>query len=282
MNVPRHVFLFFGLLLGPLCGRGQSWDPETYAGYRCGLLQVHDVSMDADGISFTATLANTGREVLDLAAEHRKADILITGDASLSASGLMKEKALVAKAILRSGLRLAPGEMRPDLKFRATASDPMPAQIPDEPATGSPVEQMPAVSEEPSADGCADLVIDSLWLVGEKRNQLKVAYRLCNRGDGAACLYTDDRQDQGTGVSFYFGTSDRITRGSLFVQGVHITSGLAATLGLLGPGQSVVCEVNVDMRRHTRFHTALQCRVDTFQRIQECDETNNEFVYFLR
>ena len=40
--------------------------------------------------------------------------------------------------------------------------------------------------------------------------------------------------------------------------------------------------MNLDMRRHTRFLTAVQCRVDTFQRVVECDETNNEFTYFLR
>ena len=111
---------------------------------------------------------------------------------------------------------------------------------------------------------------------------MSVAIRLVNRGDGPAKLYTADRADKGIGIGFYFGTSDHISRGSLFIQGEHIDDGLNASQGQLLPGESLIKEVKVDTRRHTRFLTALQCRLDTFQRVVECNETNNEFIYFLR
>ena len=71
--------------------------------------------------------------------------------------------------------------------------------------------------------------------MGQKRNSLQLMIRLHNRGDGPAHLYTADRQDKGMGVSFYFGTSERISRGSMFIQGEHIDDGLNEAKGMLLP-----------------------------------------------
>lgn len=264
----------------------QSWITSDYNGYRCAIMQVSDVSVKGDKVRFTCSLVNTGKEELRFDPGHPVREVVFTGDRSFQESELSQEQELIGQGLLRSGIRIKPGEILTGQKLVLDRQKDMTPL--DHPVQSAPVASVgDAQAEEKTyselaEDGCPDLVIDSLWVMGQKRNSLQLMIRLHNRGDGPAHLYTADRQDKGMGVSFYFGTSERISRGSMFIQGEHIDDGLNEAKGMLLPGQSLVKSVNLDMRRHTRFLTAVQCRVDTFQRVVECDETNNEFTYFLR
>ncbi len=287
-------------LLLPAMVLGQSWDKSAYAGFRCAILQVSDVRVDDNGVRFSCSLANTGRETVRFEPDHRSGVVVFTADRSLEEAGLAAEQDLIALGMLRSGLTLKPGQMVTGKKFEFSrdlaalpathAAAPGPPIMPqeDEDIHQTPKGNTGAAKDDfiplidPDREGCPDLVIDSLWILDERKNSMHVAIRMSNRGDGPATLYTADKQDKGMGVSFYFGTTDRISRGSLFIQGEHVDDGLASSDGQLLPGQSLVKEVKVNTRRHTRFLTALQCRLDTFQRVHECDESNNEFVHFLR
>ncbi len=276
----------------------QSWDKADYAGYRCAIIQVQDIRMDNKEIRFTCSLANTGREALQLEVDKLKQNVLFTSDGSLDKSLLKEERNLVVLAILNSGVNLKPGEMVNMKKFGINRDATFPAIPPSDIAVAndilpavSPMEKTPHSGEaeetfiplvDPDRAGCPDLVIDTIWVLDTRKNSMLVSIRLVNRGDGPATLYTADKSDKGMGISFYFGTSDRISRGSLFIQGEHVAEGLDDSKGQLLPGNFLVKRVKVDTRRHTRFLTALQCRLDTFQRVVECDETNNEFIYFLR
>lgn len=276
----------------------QSWDKADYNGYRCAIIRVQDVRVDDKKIRFTCSVANTGRETLRLEPVKQANAVLFTSDGSLDKTSLLDEQQLVALAILSSGLTLKPGEMASKKKFEiernATLQALPPAQQPvfiEGELSDSPSETPPHTGStegpfiplvDPDRQGCPDLVIDSLWVLDTRKNSMQVAVRLINQGDGPAKLYTADREDKGMGISFYFGSSEHISRGSLFIQGEHIDDGLNESQGQLLPGHSLIKEVKVDTRRHTRFLTALQCRLDTFQRVVECDETNNEFIYFLR
>lgn len=287
MTVPFRVLMILAGMAGmtfPV--QAQSWDAAEYKGSRCAILQVSDVSVQGDKVRFTCSLANTGKEVLVFNPDHPQSHVVFTGDRSFQQSALAAEQELVGLGLLRSGIQIKPGEIVTGRKM-----------VLDRRKDGVPLKQSPQVNPSTSVgearddlrtyseileDGCPDLIVDSLWVVGEKRHSMQLMIRLRNQGDGPAQLYTADREDKGMGVSFYFGTSERISRGSLFIQGEHIDDGLNDEKGRLLPGRSIVKTINLDTRRHTRFLTAVQCRVDTFQRVVECDETNNEFTYFLR
>lgn len=293
-------FLFLiSFCIVPFVANAQSWDKSDYAGYRCAILQFKDVHVDDQRIQFTCSLANTGRESLHFEQKASRAIIVFTADKSLGSAGLHDEMELIAQGLMTCGISLKPGEMMGAKKFEfsrsmstqppVTALTPAEEPVKDVSETATVPKGLTGEAKDdfiplidPAREGCPDLIIDSLWIVQEKRNSMHVAIRLRNQGDGSAPLYTADRADQGMGVSFYFGTTDRISRGSQFIQGVHIDGGLAASEGRLLPGASLVKEVKIDTRKHTRFLTALQCRVDTFQRVHECDESNNEFVHYLR
>lgn len=266
--------------------QAQSWLNSEYEGYRCAILQVSDVSVKGDKVRFTCSLANTGKKELNFHPEHPDGRVVFTGDRSFQESALAQEQELVGLGLLRSGIQIKPGEILTGQKVvldRQTDSAPLvkrPEMVTAK--TVGDAQHEDKTYAEIVEEGCPDLIIDSLWILGEKRNSMQLMIRLRNQGEGPAHLYTADRKDKGMGVSFYFGTTERISRGSMFVQGEHIDDGLNEEKGMLLPGQSIVKTVNLDTRRHTRFLTALQCRVDTFQRVVECDETNNEFTYFLR
>ena len=296
----KQIFFFFALtwVFLPLEAEAQSWNKADYAGYRCAIMQVQDVRVDDRQIRFTCSLANTGRERLLLDKSRPALTVVFTSDGSLDNAALQGEQELVAMAILTSGIQLQPGEMASRKKFEIRRDFTLPIAVdpdqddsaeekvgglsPDVPAHTGATEKVFVPLIDPDRAGCPDLVVDSLWVIATGRKSMQVAVRLANRGDGPATLYTADRQDKGMGISFYFGTSDRISRGSLFIQGEHVAEGLDGSHGELLPGESLIKEVKVDTRRHTRFLTALQCRLDTFQQIVECDETNNEFIHFLR
>ena len=71
-----------------------------------------------------------------------------------------------------------------------------------------------------------DLVIDSLWVMGQKRNSLQLMIRLHNQGDGPAHLYTADRQDKGMGSVSALALPSASVGARCSFRGTHIDDGL--------------------------------------------------------
>ncbi len=147
--------------------------------------------------------------------------IVFTADRSLETAGLINEQTLIARALMSSGFSLKPGEMMNVKKFDFSRT--MPASIPekttvtDEPVAVDqammPTSPMGNTGEakddfipliDPEREGCPDLVIDSMWIVEERKNSMRVAFRMCNRGDGPAPLVYSGSSGQGDGCQLLF------------------------------------------------------------------------------
>ena len=253
----------------------QSWDQSVYVGYRCGLLAIREVRITAEGVEFTADVANTGRLALEFPGSGGSGQVIVfTADASLASSGLSGEKERVAAAVLRSGLRLKPGQLLSGKRFRSgpTGRDAGPG-VPAAPERLAEKEQDKDTSV--TEVGCPDLVIDSLWIVRSKRYRIEFGWRMTNLGQAPAVLWASD--GGGAGLGILLGSGTRITRASKPVAFISIKSSVAEKEGKLNPGVSMTGKgtILLDQRR-LPSQRVLQVRLDPNGFVRECLETNNE------
>lgn len=254
----------------------QSWNDAEYAGYRCGLLDIRDVKVLAEGVEFTADLANTGRLPLEMPGKRPWNQVIVfTADASLASSGLSAQKDLIAAAVLRSGLKIKPGQMIRGRRFRSA-----------KPSQMIPALEKPRKKEEESGrrlekstpeiqEGCPDLVIDSLWIIREGKYRIDFGWMISNQGTASAQLWQKDGASAGMGA--FLGSSERITKASMAVGFFSLSKSQVSKKGLLAPGASMTGKgvVRLDYRR-LPSQRVLQVRLDPNRVVTECLETNNE------
>lgn len=256
---------------------GQSWNPEDYAGARLGVVFLRDVRMEDDRISFTCDLANTGRETLYLtgpSALSREMPVVLTLEQSSDIPDIEDWKEAMARALLTSGLKLVPGEYLTGQRFKGSRTPPIPSSN-RQPSRTEPIENKPEMTEP--VHGCPDLVIDSVWVLNDRKYTLRVGVRLHNKGDAPALLYKTEGGG-GMGIAFFLGNTPSIARSSRFVHGEILRSGLEADNGALLPGASFDWELKILLSQRPGYLTNLQCQLDNFQFVTECDRTNNTYV----
>lgn len=256
---------------------GQSWNPEDYAGARLSVAFLRDVRMEEDRISFTCDLANTGRETLYLngpSSLSRKVPVVFTLEQSSGVAGIEDWKDAMARALLTSGLKLVPGEYLTGRRFKGIKTPPNPSS--NEQPSPNERNDLPPDMSEPHG-GCPDLVIDSVWVMNDRKYTLRVGVRLRNTGNAPALLYKTGG-DEGLGIAFFLGNTPAIARSSRFVHGEILRSGLEADAGALLPGASFDWELKILLSQRPGYLTHLQCQLDNFQFVTECDRTNNTYV----
>ncbi|MCO6485005.1 MAG: hypothetical protein J5I41_04435 [Saprospiraceae bacterium] len=261
--------------------RGQSWNPEDYAGARLGVVFLRDVRMEDDRISFTCDLANTGRETLYLtgpSALMREVPVVLTLEQSSDIPDIEAWKETLARALLTSGLKMVPGEYLTGQRFKGTRTPPIPSSS-GQPSRTELIENIPEMTGPD--EGCPDLVIDSVWVMNDRKYTLRVGVRLRNTGDAPAFLYKTEGGEEGMGIAFFLGNTPSIARSSRFVHGEILRSGLEADNGALLPGASFDWELKILLSQRPGYLTNLQCQLDNFQFVTECDRTNNTYVFPL-
>jgi hypothetical protein len=277
-------FLFRILLIGILFWNNaiaiaQTWEPDSYAGKRCGLLLFRDVDIQENKVSFTCDIANSGSEPLKLNGKPKDiAGLVFSEDGSLSAAGLDVYKDLVAATVAKSSISMKPGAFLQNKRFTFKKEDVQLFALP-----AASVQSQPSYPVQPSEfffsdtlNGCPDVIIDSMWIVQTKRSSILVKVRIRNIGTGPAKIYPVNAKEKGTGLSFYLGNTPTISRSSLFIHGDHLSEGLNDSQGVLLAGHDFEQLVKVPLSRRAQYLTTLLCRIDTFQYIEECDETNNQ------
>lgn len=255
----------------------QTWNPAAYSGYRCGLVAIREVKLSKNGIEFTADIANTGRFPLDLSRSAETGqEIVITADASLDASGLAGVRDKVAEAVLRSGLRIKPGQMMAGKRFRSVLK---PLES-DAPIVNAGVEvplNGQAQDTSSTIQGCPDLVIDSLWIVSVRNYRIEFGWRVANLGQVPARLW--ERNEVGVSLGIYLGSGTRITRASEPVGLVSLKGGSKINVGVIPPRSSIVGQGRILLdHRRLPSQQVLQARLDPNGWLPECAENNNEFT----
>ena len=135
----------------------------------------------------------------------------------------------------------------------------------------------PPVLEETNKNGCVDLVIDSIRVLKLTESYIQLDYTIRNKGTMPATIYGESRNIQKPlSVQFYFSGSSRLTRGSIFADGVFINDGLKDTKGVLSAGKGLKQSIKLSLEKKIRYYKVIVLEVDSLNRFEnECDETNN-------
>jgi hypothetical protein len=123
---------------------------------------------------------------------------------------------------------------------------------------------------------CPDLVIDGVRVAKLTEKYIWVEFNVFNKGTGAATIYGNGlKKEQYLAVHFYFSGTPRLSRGSVFADGIFITEGLKETKGILAANTGVKQTIKISLEKLTRFNKVLLLQIDGFNTTEECDETNN-------
>lgn len=253
----------------------QTWEASAYSGYRCGLMAIREVKFTKEGIEFTADIANTGRLVLEFQAPKKVVpEIVFTADASLTASNLAEHRDLLAAAILRSGLRIKPGQMVSGKRFRSGPKDFGRNMQPKDTLELVP-SKVRSLDDSIGLDACPDLVIDSIWIIRVRRYKIEFGWRISNQGLAPAFLW--GRNGDGVGLGAYLGSGTRITRASKPLGLIPLRRKAKSMDGVLAPKASTTGEGTI-LLHHLRLPSerVLQVRLDPNGLLSECVEYNNE------
>jgi hypothetical protein len=131
-------------------------------------------------------------------------------------------------------------------------------------------------------DGCPDLIVDTLMILDQSKSTWELNLVIRNKGTGPARLYDPSDKHAGFPVSFFTGNTPRISRSSRFVEGMLVQTGLADSDGILQAGKTLHYRTSLSRRGLPDYHHQIQVRLDNFQFVEECDETNNEYVLPFR
>ena len=123
---------------------------------------------------------------------------------------------------------------------------------------------------------CPDLVIKNMELVKTKNKKATIRFEVENIGKGPALIYTKgDKEDQPLGVRAYVSGAEKISKGAINIGGFFLEGGLDETDGMLLPNNKFEMEVELDIRKKTRYMPMIILSLDAFLKLQECDRTNN-------
>lgn len=270
----------------PILAQGQSWELESYQGLRCGIMNVREVKVKSSTLTFVADIANTGRETLDFNdGAAQTIPVLFTTDADFASTELHPIREEVAVAILSSGLRMEPGSVIRGRKFSLDRTAWQKAKEANQLEAGSLSKVVSEHAEDETTyffsdtlEGCPNLIIDTAWITRQKGKTIYCSIQVTNIGTGPATLYKADEKGVGFGISFYWGNTPTISRSSRFIAGELLERKKGEGDGILGPGESILHQTRFSRRGIPEFLHSLQMRADGLNVVEECNETDNEYI----
>ncbi len=239
-------------------------DAPLYKGQRITLFDIKILQQNKKSIVVLCQGANTGRLPIHLDGKHlaNSAALLIELDSFSLPVILQGREYLLAKAFRRQKLRIAPGEIREYIRLTI------------------PLRKQEI--EPPTADGtgnkvCADLVFDTAYVAEYTDKTMLLRFVIKNMGTMPARLLGNSARnvEDNVAVNVYFISGTKLSRGSIYADGMFIREGKETLDGILQPGQVLHGELEISLKNRTRFSPNLAFELDPFQRTDECDRTNN-------
>jgi hypothetical protein len=245
--------LFFRkIMLGVMCCIGVSVHAQTYLGTSACLFDVKVLQVRNKSVRIKCRVANTGR--LDLPGKKSDPAPVIALDTFLLPPVLWGHEASLSEAATGRLPRLKPGQL----------SDPIWLEV--------------AVAIPPVSDGCADLVVDSLYLGYYGAETLTLQYILKNAGvapvqvaGGATPL----------GINVYFTSGNKLTRGAVPAGNDVVLTGRETLTGWLAAGQKMAGKLEIPLKNRSKFMPNLVVELAPPPTLSECDRTNNTKSFLL-
>ena len=125
---------------------------------------------------------------------------------------------------------------------------------------------------EEEEEGCSDLILEELSVIKKTKNSVQLAYTIRNIGQGRVFIGAK-KKEEGIAIRGHLSSSEHLSRGALTVGGDFLS--VNDEQATLSPGQSFSGSMKLPMYKLTKFTPYLILQIDPYQKVLECDETNN-------
>ena len=233
-----------GFLLCVTCPLAAQAD---YQGLRLAVFNVETIRHNGSSLHLRCQVANTGRLPVVLPGKVPSFPALVVELDTMHLPAILRERTmLVQLAIQRERMRLAPGEIHSVSFLSINLRDTFP---------------------EISGPTCADLVLDTAYLIDQDERTLTVAFQLRNAGTTTARLFGGDND---VVLNTYFVSGAKITRGAIFAEQIPLKMPRELPRGMLPAGKSVRWQIKVSAKNRTRFSPHLALEFDPLQVVPDC------------
>ncbi len=290
--------LFFISLLANEAG-AQHFDNPPYSGYRLQIANVHILKEDDNYLKLSMDVANTGRQNVDLKRQDNRHWIQVLFTPDMDEGRLKLLKSNIREALFEKGLTLKAGQLKRGLNLRVSKlrkpvlpTEPKPALATNPASEKPPIPTDDSVSEKGGNSSqllqqditgtldepCPDIAFLHLYLKKEDDRYASLEYHIQNQGEGNFII-TDDT-DKLIIRAFISGVP-KLTRGAIPIGGMTFEKEEGHPR-MLRPGEKLIGEIKLDIRKKTRYMKCLILQLDSDQFVQECDRTNNTSAVILR
>lgn len=123
---------------------------------------------------------------------------------------------------------------------------------------------------------CADLRIDSIWLLKLKGKYVTLRFSIKNIGNQAVKLWGDTpRIEDNLAVRAYLASLNHYTKSALPLRGLYIQDEAEAIGGLLDAQQSILVDMELNLKDKTKFTPFILLEINALQTIIECNMEQN-------
>lgn len=252
------LFMFYAVSI-----TAQSEVP-IYKGLRISLFNVQILKQNKKSVTLLCQGANTGRLPIALSGKKTSAAaaLLVELDSLRLPPELQGREHLITAALRRQKLRIEPGAIRENIRLII-------------PLRKQPAQSLPAGQQ--AGQLCPDLVFDTAYVAEYTDKTMLLYYSVRNIGARAAHLLGPSERgvEDNVAVNVYFVSGTKLSRGAIYADGVFIREGSETLDGVLQPGQVLRGAIGISLKNRTRFSPNLVFELDPFQRVEECDRTNN-------
>lgn len=250
---------------------------KVYSGYRLSISNVQFLSEKKNSLKFTCDIANTGREPISLGRENFDYSRMIL---EMDPASQEKLKAYssqqIEDAFFGTPLQLQSGAYISQVEVVLSQNSKKNKVKVTQPAEVEESTQNTEIHSDLGEELCSDLIIDSIWVMKNSKKYVVLGFSVKNQGLGKADFYaTGVANESHLALNVHFSGTKTVTRGSVPVTGIFMGYGLHDTKGYLEQGKQWVSKIKIPISGKSQYQPYIILTVDTFQKVQECNEVNN-------
>lgn len=250
----------------------------TYQGYRLQVTNLKVIKNKGNQQKVSCTLINTGREKVQFPLKTNSPyAVIIQYDNSLETSNLSNYKNNIERALYRKKLSLDAGNITSGFEFKFNISKEQLAENSSNNQKGKAKKEFVPIKQEVYDKSlCADLQIDTIFVIKRSKKTVELAFKITNYGKGPAAMFGETTEtEDNVAIRAYASGTPKLSRGDLVLGGAFIEGGLDDQNGVLMPNESFSGSFTVPTKRKTRYMPYFILSIDDYQALWECDERNN-------
>ncbi len=282
----------------------QEEDTVKYRGYRLDLTDFEIVKRTDDWVKIRFSIVNSGRVDVDFSKKGTEHWVQINFDQSIFSNKLGGLRGNIRQVLYKEEFKLAVGksvrekELKVPVIVEETKGKPSPpvaegfetkvginpavlenqnpAVLTDkggEEESISPTTTVPGIAED-----CPDIYFQRLRIIKQNDKSATLEYAIANKGHGPFQLF--DKGGERVLIKSFISGVPTLSRGALPISEQPLKP-QAGKSGELQPGDIYTGQIEIDVRKKTRYMKSLILSLDSDQFKLECDKTNNTGAVIL-